>query len=134
MFWQNFDHLFWQNCHKNTKINFWAQKCSETEKLKKTKPAWNQILQYWMCWIHAWNFFDRDTTKFRFSSFSTISNFCPKTKLSPCDVNQKSRRMCFRWEDCGIVLTKHCLVSPTFECQPSHRGPESSFSSHSDVL
>ena len=22
MFWQNFDHLFWQNCHKNTKLFF----------------------------------------------------------------------------------------------------------------
>ena len=29
--------------------------CSETNKLKKTKPAWNQILHYWMCWIHIWN-------------------------------------------------------------------------------
>ena len=30
-----------------------------------------------MCWIHIWNFCDRDITKFIFSSFSTFFKFLP---------------------------------------------------------
>ena len=40
----------WQNGHKNTKYMFYEHTiATETEKLKKTKPVWNQILQYFVC-------------------------------------------------------------------------------------
>ena len=44
----------------------------------KTSLESYKSLQYWMCWNHIWNFFDRFITKFRFSSFLTISNFGSK--------------------------------------------------------
>ena len=56
-----------------------------------------------------------------------------------CDVDQKSRRICFivKMEKVGRLLTKRCLPSPTFQCQPRphhiYGGPESSLSSHSDA-
>ena len=49
----------------------------ETEKIKKTKLVWHQILHYVTHLFQNLTNFDRDITKSRISSFSTFSNFCP---------------------------------------------------------
>ena len=73
----------------------------ETEKIKKTKLVWHQILHYVTHLFQNLTNFDRDITKSRISSFSTFSNFCPWVIEQAPDGGMVKTEVCSR---CGTHI------------------------------
>ena len=77
MFFLKFCHFFRAKLVQKVKNYVFHLNYYETEKIKKTKLVWHQILHYVTHLFQNLTNFDRDITKSRISSFSTFSNFCP---------------------------------------------------------
>ena len=77
VFFLKFCHFFRAKLVQKVKNYVFHLNYYETEKIKKTKLVWHQILHYVTHLFQNLTNFDRDITKSRISSFSTFSNFCP---------------------------------------------------------
>ena len=77
MFFLKFCHFFRAKLVQKVKNYVFHLNYYETEKIKKTKLVWHQILHHVTHLFQNLTNFDRDITKSRISSFSTFSNFCP---------------------------------------------------------
>ena len=82
--WPFQKHNFWSISSENsgkisekTRIGFISEDTAQIELVKKTNLKRNGILQYDMHFCQHQNQHNKDIANYRFSWFSTFSNFCP---------------------------------------------------------
>ena len=82
--WPFQKHNFWSISSENsgkisekTRIGFISEDTAQIELVKKTNLKRNGILQYDMNFCQHQNHHNKDIPNYRFSWFSTFSNFCP---------------------------------------------------------
>ena len=112
--WPFQKHNFWSISSENsgkisekTRIGFISEDTAQIELVKKTNLKRNGILQYDMHFCQHQNHHNKDIPNYRFSWFSTFSNFCPNSSLfQECDLEMK-RLLCRK----ALNINKRGIIS-----------------------